>query len=122
MKIYLASGFFTEETRKTVILIAHNLRNAGHEVFVPMEHEIENAWNKPNKQWAKEVFAMDKQAIDECDKVVYLDFGYQGDCGAAWEVGYAYAKGKQITTLAFGENISLMIANSTNIDFCPEQK
>ncbi|MBQ7977665.1 MAG: hypothetical protein IJ301_03670 [Clostridia bacterium] len=53
MKIYLASGFFTEETRKTVILIAHNLRGAGHKVFVPMEHEIENAWNKPNRQWAK---------------------------------------------------------------------
>lgn len=121
-KIYLASGFFTEETRNKVVEVAFVLRKLGFSVFVPMEHEIPNAWEKPNRQWAKEVFENDIKAINECDEVHYLDFGYQGDCGAAWEVGYAYAKGIPVECYACGRDISLMIANSVRNAVFVEQK
>lgn len=122
MRIYLASGFFTKETRQKVIDVALLLREQGHSVFVPMEHEIQDGNTIPNKKWGAKVFEMDVTQINSCDMVYYLDFGYQGDCGAAWEVGYAYAKNIPIKCIAYGETISLMIANSTKCDFLPEQK
>ena len=41
MKIYLASPFFNELERNNVKRMANVLRERGHEVYVPMEHEIE---------------------------------------------------------------------------------
>lgn len=109
MKVYLASGFFTPETRAEVERKARILRMQGHEVYVPMEHQLPNAWDLPHERWAREVFKMDLKALDECDKVYYLDFGANGDCGAAWECGYAYAKGKPYVVESYAKDMSLMI-------------
>ena len=38
----------------------------------------------------------DRAAIDACDVVVALLDGAQVDDGTAWEIGYAYAKGKPV--------------------------
>lgn len=43
-KIYLASPLFTEYERKKVQRVASILRNMECEVYVPMEHTIEDAW------------------------------------------------------------------------------
>lgn len=125
MKAYLASGFFTQERRIAISKMAHQLRTiVGWDVFVPMEHIIENGWDMDNPTWAKKVFEMDKKAIDEADLVIVLDWGAEGDCGAAWECGYAYAKGKQVEVFCHGEDISLMIANGCTCvrGVPPEQK
>lgn len=53
MKIYLASPLFTDYERKKVQRAASLLRNMRCEVYVPMEHSIENAWELPNYEWAK---------------------------------------------------------------------
>lgn len=37
-----------------------------------------------------------RAAIDDCDAVVALLDGTQVDDGTAWEIGYAYAKGKPV--------------------------
>ena len=112
---YLASGFFTDETRKKVKEIAESYRKVGLNVFVPMEHEIPNAWDMSEKDWARKVFETDLNAINSARALVYLDFGASGDCGASWEVGYAYAKGIQVITFAFGKDISLMVSNSSTV-------
>lgn len=109
MKIYLSSGFFTTATRKKVEEVAKILREQGNEVFVPMEHQIPNAWDMTECAWAQEVFKQDLKALDECDKVVMLDFGANGDCGAAWEAGYAYAKGKRYEVWSYGIDMSIMV-------------
>lgn len=109
MKIYLSSGFFTPETRAKVEKVARTLRMQDYEVYVPMEHEIPNAWSLSQEDWAKKVFEMDLKALNECDKVVYLDFGANGDCGAAWECGYAYAKGIPYEIICYEEDISIML-------------
>lgn len=112
-KVYLSSGFFDEETRQEVETVAKWLRRQGAEVFVPMEHTIPNAMGYSFNEWSRRVFMMDVREIDKADIVVYLDWGHNGDCGAAWECGYAWAKYIPVYTIYMKQTASLMIQNTT---------
>lgn len=120
MKIYLAGPFFKEYQRNLVNKYAKILREVGHEVYVPMEHEVEDAWSLPHHEWANKVFKADVDAIDRCDKVVALYEGWWSDTGTAWEIGYAYGIGTPVVLIPFGkaeednEALSVMIVNSVN--------
>ena len=112
MKIYLASPLFTEYERNEVKRYAQAYREQGYYVYVPMEHQIENAWDMPNHEWARKVFEEDIRAIDESDAVVVLYYGLYSDSGTAWEQGYAYAKGKEVIVINCGcKEASLMVVN-----------
>lgn len=116
-KIYLASPFFnTEELLiyEEVISILRSKKNV--DLFVPMEHEILNAYDISNKDWGKRVFDLDKNAIDDSDVVVVLNYGMYSDSGTAWEAGYAFAKGKRVYHVLCGNDnsdYSLMMINGT---------
>ena len=116
MKIYIASAMFTPIQKARIEARAKYLRQLGHEVYVPHELQIPNAYELSNNDWAHEVFTHDVQAIDEADILYYYCEGMSGDVGAAWECGYAYAKGKRIVVdeLHETENISLMVAQSSH--------
>lgn len=90
-RFYLASPFFTDKQRDAVCKVANILRAAGHEVFVPMEHKIEDAWSYSPKEWAEKVFSMDLDALRTCNEVIALYYGLNSDTGTAFEIGYAYA-------------------------------
>ena len=116
-KFYLASPFFTEMQRDAVCKTANILRAAGHEVFVPMEHKIEDAWSYSPKEWAEKVFAMDLDAIRSCDEVIALYYGLKSDTGTAFEIGYAYAALMPVHVIPMtkpGEilDVSVMIASA----------
>ena len=114
MKIYLASPFFSGEEVVIYRQVIQDLRNAGHEVYVPQEHTVENAWDLSNKDWASRVYFNDIEAIDNCECVMILNFGMYSDSGTAWEAGYAFAIGKwTIQVLCGGDNAtySLMMMN-----------
>lgn len=114
MKIYLASPFFNEAELEVYRQVIADLRRVGHEVYVPQEHTIEDAWSLSNQEWARQVFVEDSYAIDNCQVVMVLNFGMYSDSGTAWEAGYAFAKGKKvIQVLCGGENAtySLMMIN-----------
>ena len=112
MKVYLASPLFTEYEKDNVREWAKRLREEGHEVYVPMEHQIENAWDMPNNEWGYKVFQEDIKAIDEAEKMIVLYYGLYSDSGTAWEQGYAYAKGKQVQVINMGcAEASLMAVN-----------
>ena len=113
MKIYVAAPFFNEWERCCMIKTVEKLRELGHEVYAPAEHEVMNAWDKPNRIWAREVFEADVTAINGCDKVVAIYDGLYSDSGTAWEIGYAYAMGKQVEILLTNKaaKSSLMIVN-----------
>lgn len=114
MKIYLASPLFTGYERKKVQTVASFLRRVGHEVYVPMEHSIENAWELPNHVWAKKVFDEDVKAIQEADEVYCIYYGLYSDSGTAWECGYAYALGKPVHLIdESNEEVSLMVVNGS---------
>ena len=114
MKIYLASPFFSSEEVVIYRQVIHDLRNAGHEVYVPQEHTVEGAWDMSNKDWAEQVFLNDIEAIRWCEMMMILNFGMYSDSGTAWEAGYAYAMGKKtVQVLCGGDNAtySLMMMN-----------
>ena len=112
MKIYIASPLFTEYERDRVGDYASYLREQGHEVYVPMEHKIEGAWEMPNHVWARVVFDEDIKEIQKCDKIVCLYYGLYSDSGTAWECGYGYGIGKPIELIDLsGKECSLMMVN-----------
>jgi nucleoside 2-deoxyribosyltransferase len=115
MKVYLASPFFNDEENKYYEKMIKMLRDEGHKVFVPKEHEIPNGWDLPNAVWGESVFAVDILGIQKCDVVVVLNHGMYSDSGTAWECGYAYALGKDVVNVLCGEgNYSLMMLNGCN--------
>lgn len=111
MKIYLATPFLQErrsdmERAKTI------LREQGHDVYVPVENFIPNAWDYPNDEWGLMVFTSDVKAIDNCDVLVLLSYGRLGTAGCNWEAGYAFGKGKKVIVVEMTDEImSLMVAN-----------
>jgi len=116
-KIYIASPIFEENQRKLVERYVKRLRlRKNTEVYVPMEHKIENAWEMSNNEWGRRVFEEDIQALDWCDIVIVFYYGLISDSGTAWEQGYAYAKGKDVYVLWVGDadRTSLMVVNGQN--------
>ena len=112
-KIYLASPFFNEEEKKNVKILATRLRNLGYDVYVPMEHTIENGWSLPNFIWGEKVYNEDVEAIKDCDEVYAIIYGMTDDAGTSWEIGFAYGIGKPITVIPINETVySLMVMNS----------
>lgn len=112
MKIYIASAMFTDHEQERINKLAKLLRAMGHEVYVPHEYKVPLADEMENEEWAAQVFQHDIENLDQADAVYYFCEGMNGDIGAAWECGYAYAKGKRIFVDELQETaeISLMVA------------
>ena len=91
MKLYYAAPLFSAAEFHWNAALAAALRAAGHEVYVPQE-------NEPGKT-APEIFAADVGGIDWADGLVAVMDGPDPDSGTAWEVGYAYGKGKPIVLI-----------------------
>ena len=112
MRIYLASPFFNEKEISNINKAVEILRDKGLEVFIPMEHDVENKESLTNAQWAEKIFEIDRNGIDECDAVVLLYGGMYSDSGTAWECGYAYATGKKVVVCCYEDTeTNLMIVN-----------
>jgi nucleoside 2-deoxyribosyltransferase len=115
-KIYLAAPWFTDGEKVLYHEVLNKLRAEGHEVYAPIEHEQENAWDMPNHEWGLKVFQDDVKAIQNCEEVWVLNYGMYSDTGTAWECGYAYGIGKTVRQLllTFGsqkQEYSLMMVN-----------
>lgn len=124
MKIYMASAMFTKKDQERINKLAKILRALGHTVFVPHEYQVPNADKLENKEWARQVFNHDVQLLNEADAVYYLCEGMEGDIGAAWECGYAYAKGKRIfvdETQECTKEISLMVGQCSETEILSYQ-
>ncbi len=85
MKIYLAGPLFTTAEREFNVDLGDRLRRAGHDVWLPQEHE-------DRRLSAAEVFRGDVAGIDGADVVIANMDGPDPDSGTAWECGYAYGK------------------------------
>ena len=75
MRIYLAGPFFNDTERQNICKARDILRERNFDVFVPMEHKIEDDDKLPNDIWGKLVFEMDRDEIYNCDVVVALYYG-----------------------------------------------
>lgn len=112
MKIYLATPLSLDK-RKDMYGAINILRSMhGLDVYAPVEHKIDNAWDYPNDEWGLMVFQNDIEAIKECDVVVMLSYGRNSTAGANWEAGYAFGIGKTIIVVEMTDEVmSLMVAN-----------
>ena len=114
VKAYLAAPFFNKEELETYHKVIDYLRNyENYDLYVPMEHTIEGAWDMSNAEWARKVFEEDVHAIDEAEVVFVINHGMYSDSGTAWECGYAYAKNKKVFLIvpSMEEESSLMMVN-----------
>jgi nucleoside 2-deoxyribosyltransferase len=87
MKIYMAGPLFSTAELAFNRELAGLLRNRGHEVFLPQEHE-------QRKDLPAAIFASDLRGLDWADAVVACLDGADPDSGTCWELGYAYARKK----------------------------
>lgn len=126
--IYIAGSFADPKDRLELEKLVQNVRLQLHKnggdyvnVYVPMEHKIEEdfqkpdgTWNLPNHVWAKKVFDMDMEHLYNADMVIAM---YTGTNGTSWEMGYAYAKGIPVyiyvPEYAKSKDMSLMVLNGS---------
>jgi nucleoside 2-deoxyribosyltransferase len=87
MKIYMAGPLFSTAELAFNRELASLLRQQGHEVFLPQEHE-------QRKDLPAAIFASDLTGLDWADAVVACLDGPDPDSGTCWELGYAYARKK----------------------------
>lgn len=118
MKVYLAGPFWKKEERENIEKARDILRSRGFEVFVPMEHKIEDAWDLCNEVWGQKVFELDKDAIYDCDVVVAMYYGLYSDSGTAWEIGFANCLNKKIVIVHCEktQESSIMVVNGSSFN------
>lgn len=93
-KVYIAGPLFDEGERWWIESVERLVADLGFETFLPHRD------NPPKDQFnVRTIFENDKRGIDECDLVVANLNGVITDDGTAWELGYAYARGKYLIGL-----------------------
>jgi nucleoside 2-deoxyribosyltransferase len=85
MKIYMAGPLFTTAEQEFNRQLCAALQKAGHEVWLPQEHE-------PRDRTAKAIFEEDVKGMDWAEVVVANMDGPDPDSGTCWECGYAFGK------------------------------
>ena len=117
---YLASPFFNDKETHVYNQVIDILTAKGYDLFIPRDHEIENAWGKSNAEWAREVFVVDLNALNKAEIVFVINHGMYSDSGTAWECGYAYAKEKMVVNILVDTEqkdkpFSLMMINGADM-------
>jgi len=93
-RAYVAGPLFDEGERWWIEQVDQLVADAGFVTFLPHRD------NPPKDEFnVRAIFENDKRGIDEADVVVANLNGVLTDDGTAWELGYAYAKGKYIIGL-----------------------
>lgn len=93
-RAYVAGPLFDEGERWFIEQVEVLVADAGFVTFLP--HRDNPPKDESN---VRDIFENDKRGIDEADVVVANLNGLGTDDGTAWELGYAYAKGKYIVGL-----------------------
>lgn len=128
--IYLAGPFFTDKERAVKARIKEHLEAlcelAGSFAVVdPQTSGDFKSWEQSNNDWGFDVWEKDMNLLKDCDYVVAIDWGLYGDCGTAWEIGYAFAKRKEVIVIAPTESLtrphSVMVVNGS-ANFITEQR
>lgn len=112
LSLYVAASL-SEDKRPFMYNTVKKLRALGHNVYAPIEHVVENAWDWPNTEWGLQVFRNDVNAIKDADFVIVLTWGrLDTSSGTTWEQGFAYGIGKRVILVEMDGSVqSLMVAN-----------
>lgn len=96
--IYLAGPLFTHAELEFNCKLRDLLEGQGFSVFLPQE-DAEDAKIEHERQKQAFIFERCVGGVDSSDLVVAVLDGVDVDSGTAWEIGYAYAKGKPVLGL-----------------------
>lgn len=112
LRLYVAASL-SDDKRQYMYEAVDKLRALGHNVYAPIEHVVENAWDWPNTEWGLQVFRNDVNAIKDSDFVIVLTWGrLDTSSGTTWEQGFAYGVGKKVILVEMDDSVqSLMVAN-----------
>ena len=114
--VYLAAPLFSEAELDFNRKLRDEIKRAGFKVFLPQE-DSNNIKDEKTRQ--KIIFGKNEAAIQNSNIIVAVLDGTDIDSGTAWEIGYAYARGKPILglrtdfrTLGIEGTVNLMIERS----------
>ncbi len=117
--VYLAAPLFLEAELDFNRKLRDEMKNSGFNVFLPQE-DSNNVKDRDDRQ--KIIFSKNEAAIEKSDMIVAVVDGADVDSGTAWEIGYAYARGKPILglrtdfrTLGIEGTVNLMIERSVHL-------
>lgn len=96
--IYLASPLFSHAELEYNRKLRDLLLKKGFSVFLPQE-DAEDASVEREKQNQGTIFETCVAGINSSNIILAVLDGVDVDSGTAWEIGYAYAKGKPIIGL-----------------------
>lgn len=114
--IYLAAPLFSEAECDFNRKLRDEIKQIGFAVFLPQE-DSNNIKDEKNRQ--EIIFNKNVSAIGKSDIIVAVIDGADADSGTAWEIGYAFSKGKPVfglrtdfRTLGIEGTVNLMIERS----------
>lgn len=117
--VYLAAPLFSEAELDFNRKLRDEMKNSGFNVFLPQE-DSNNVKDRDDRH--KIIFSKNEAAIEKSDMIVAVVDGADVDSGTAWEIGYAYARGKPILglrtdfrTLGIEGTVNLMIERSVHL-------
>jgi len=96
--IYLAGPLFSRAELEYNLKLKDMLLNNGFSVFLPQEDAEDSALERESQN-QEYIFMKCVEGVDASDIVVAVLDGVDVDSGTAWEIGYAYAKGKPVIGL-----------------------
>jgi len=119
-RVYIAAPLFSEAERAYNLSIEELLRKNFFEVYLPQQAGDDS--DIRNKEEKDRIFSKNLKALESADIIVANIDGADADSGTAWEMGYAYARGKQIIALRTDfrrsgshERVNLMLEDSATV-------
>jgi len=119
-RVYLAAPLFSEPERAYNLLVAGQMRDNFFDVFLPQEAGDDS--DTRNKEEQVRIFSENLRALKNADIIVAIIDGADADSGTAWEMGYAFAHGKQVIALRTDfrrsgnhEKVNLMLEESATV-------
>lgn len=117
-RAYIAAPLFSEAERDYNRKIADLLAKYAISAYLPQEAGDTSDTRSLLNQ--KEIFETNIQALEAADLIIAVLDGADADSGTAYEIGYAYAKGKRIISIrtdfrcvGLHESVNLMLEQSS---------
>jgi len=119
-RVYLAAPLFSEAERVFNASAARLLSTHLFDVHLPQDAGDDSDMRDIREQ--ERLFNFNKTALEDSDFVVAIIDGADADSGTAWEMGYAFARGKPVIALrtdfrrvGHHEQVNLMLEQSAKV-------
>jgi nucleoside 2-deoxyribosyltransferase/predicted secreted protein len=96
-QVYLAAPLFSEAERSYNRSIEELLRKNFFDVYLPQQAGDDSEIREKAEQQL--IFSKNLKALENADIIVAIIDGADADSGTAWEMGYAFARGKKVIGL-----------------------